>query len=57
MWDRRHCLRIEVTHSRFIGLAPNPLSPPTITQSSAHHVDKAAHNHVHPTKQVSRKSV
>jgi hypothetical protein len=28
-----HCLRIDCTHSSRIGLAPGPLSPPTITQS------------------------
>ncbi len=31
--DRRHWSRTEMTHSLFIGLAPRPLSPPTITQS------------------------
>ena len=29
----RHCLFISSTHSSFIGLAPGPDSPPTITQS------------------------
>ncbi len=29
----RHCLRIDVTHSHFIGRARGPDSPPTIAQS------------------------
>jgi hypothetical protein len=30
--DSRHCFRMETTQSRFMGRAPAPLSPPTITQ-------------------------
>ena len=30
-WARRHCSRIERTHSACIGRAPGPDSPPTIT--------------------------